>query len=136
MTLADLHPRLRRHKVSEALEAALRQIEGPTTTSELVKRISVILGTPKETTGIARLVGELAQSHASSYLTGETFTKYGRTMRRREWLPSHTKRTNKSRVELDPEELARRRAVVASHEEAADEWTVQPDAPEPEFLED
>lgn len=136
MTLADLHPRLRRHKVSEALEAALRQIEGPTSTSDLVKRISVILGTPKETTGIARLVGELAQDHASSHLTGETFMKYGRTMRRREWLPSHAKRTNKSRVELDPEELARRRAVVASHEEAEDDWTVQPDAPEPEFLED
>jgi hypothetical protein len=131
--LADLHPRLRRHKVQEALGAALRQIEGPTSTSDLVKRIAVILGTPKETTAIARLVGELAPDHPSARETGETFMKYGRLMKRREWLPSHAKRTNKSRVELDPDELARRRAVIASHEEA-DEWTVQPD--EPEFLED
>lgn len=132
MILADLHPRLRRHKVSEALEAALRQIEGPTSTSDLVKRISVILGTPKETTGIARLVGELASAHPNAHETGETFVKYGRTMKRREWLPSHAKRTSKSRVELPPEELARRRAVVASHIEA-DEWSVPA---EPEFLED
>jgi hypothetical protein len=133
--LADLHPRLRRHKVQEALAAALRQIEGPTSTSDLVKRIAVILGTPKETTAIARLVGELAPEHPSARETGETFVKYGRTMRRREWLPSHATRTKaKTRaVELDPAELARRRAVIASHAEA-DEWTVQPD--EPEFLED
>ncbi|HLZ23658.1 MAG TPA: hypothetical protein VKQ30_16225 [Ktedonobacterales bacterium] len=133
MILADLHPRLRRHKVQEALAAALRQIEGPTSTSDLVKRIAVILGTPKETTAIARLVGELAPEHPSARETGETFQKYGRTMRRREWLPSHAKRTSKSRVELDPDELARRRAVIASHAEA-DQWTVQPG--EPEFLED
>lgn len=135
MILADLHPRLRRHKVSEALEAALRQIEEPTSTSALVKRVSVILGTPKETAGIARLIGELAPEHPSAKETGETFVKYGRTMKRREWLPSHVKRTNKSRVELDPEELERRRAVIASHAEA-DEWTVHPEPAEPEFLED
>ncbi len=133
MILTDLHPRLRRHKVSEATEAALRQIEGPTSTSDLVKRVAVILGTPKETAAIARLIGELAPDHPSARETGETFQKYGRTMKRREWLPSHAKRTSKSRVELDPEELARRRAVIASHAEA-DQWTVQPD--EPEFLED
>lgn len=135
MILADLHPRLRRHKVTEALEAALRQIEGPTSTSDLVKRISVILGTPKETTAIARLVGQLAPEHPSAKETGETFVKYGRTMKRREWFPSHARRTNKSRVELDPDELARRRAVIASHAEA-EEWTVQPEPTEPEFLED
>lgn len=135
MILADLHPRVRRHKVTEALEAALRQIEGPTSTSELVKHIAVILGTPKETTGIARLVGELAPSHANAKETGETFQKYGRTMKRREWFPSHARRTNKSRVELDPEELERRRAVIAQHAEA-EEWTVHPEPSEPEFLED
>lgn len=135
MILADLHIKVRRHKVGEALEAALRQIEGPTSTSDLVKRISVILGTPKETTGVARIVGELAQTHANAHLTGETFVKYGRTMKRREWLPSHAKRTSKSRVELDPEELARRRAVVASHEEV-DDWSVPAEPGEPEFLED
>lgn len=132
MILADLHPRLRRHKVGEALGAALRQIEGPTSTSDLVKRIAVILGTPKETTAIARLVGELAPDHPSAKETGETFQKYGRTMKRREWLPSHAKRTNKSRVELDPEELERRRSVIASHAEE-EAWTIPP---EPEFLED
>lgn len=131
MILADLHPRLRRHKVSEALEAALRQIEGPTSTSDLVKRISVILGTPKETTGIARLVGELAQAHPNAKETGETFVKYGRTMKRREWLPSHAR----GKGGISAEELARRRAVIASHIEA-DEWTVSPEPAEPEFLED
>lgn len=135
MILADLHPRLRRHKVSEAMEAALRQIEGPTSTSDLVKRVSVILGTPKETSGIARLIGELATEHPCARETGETFQKYGRTMKRREWLPSHAKRTNKSRVELDPDELARRRAVVAAHA-AEEEWTVSPEPAEPEYLED
>jgi|SRR5579859_74489 len=132
MTLADLHPRLRRHKVQEALGAALRQIEGPTSTSDLVKRVSVILGTPKETGAIARLIGELAPSHPLAKETGETFQKYGRTMKRREWFPDHGKRTSKSRVVLDPDELARRRAVIAAHEEA-DEWSIPA---EPEFLED
>lgn len=132
MILADLHPRVRRHKVQEATEAALRQIEGPTSTSDLVKRVAVILGTPRETTSIARLIGELAPDHPCARETGEVFQKYGRTMKRREWLPSHAKQVSKSRVELDPEELERRRAVIAAHAEE-DQWAIPP---EPEYLED
>jgi hypothetical protein len=129
--LAELIPSVRRAKIADALEAALRQIKEATPTSDIVKRVSVILGAEKETGVIARVIGELAPSHPRAQETGETFVKYGRTMRRREWLAPPKRKPGSAQISLDDAELRRRREAIAAHE-AEDEWTVQP----PAFLED
>lgn len=124
--LADLAPTVRRARITDAVDAALRQITEPVATAELVKRASVILGAEKETNLIARVVVDLARDHASARETGETFVKYGKVMKRREWLPATRKRKPAAtQISLDADELQRRREVIAAHE-AEDEWTVQP----------
>ena len=126
--LAELIPSVRRAKIADALEAALRQIKEATPTSDIVKRCAVILGAEKETGVIARVIGELAPSHTQAQETGETFEKYGRTMKRRVWLPSRARRQPPAtQISLDDAEVRRRREAIAAHE-AEDEWTVQPSA--------
>lgn len=130
--LAELIPNVRRAKITDALEAALRQLKEPCPTSDIVKRVALILDAEKEAGVIARVIGELAPSHPQARETGETFEKYGRTMKRREWLTSRpAKKPPATQISLDDAELKRRREVIAAHE-AEDEWTVQPSA----FIED
>lgn len=132
--LMDLHPRIRREKVTDALNGVLRQLEEPTNTGEVVKRVAAFMGLDKDEQNIAaRYVVELAPKHLMSRLTGESFVKYGRTMQRREWLPSHTQPAQNAPIRLSDGERARRRAVIAEHEAQDDEWTIP--APS-EFLED
>jgi hypothetical protein len=131
MKLSDLTGRVRREKISDALEIILRQLTGTATTAEIVKRIADALGVPKtELPMIAKIVVSIGTDHRLCRLTGETFERYGKTMQRREWLPSHRKPAKNAPVRLSDGELARRKAAIA---EAEDPWTVHP---EPEFLED
>lgn len=137
MVLAELRGHIRRAKVAAALDVALRTLKEPTRTTDVVSAIALILDTTKEEHQlIARDVGQLADTHPSARLTGETFVRYGKTMQKREWLPL-AKLGKAGKIKLDPAELQRRREVVAAHaaEEAPDEWTVQP-APAESFLED
>lgn len=130
--LRELHPKVRRAKVTDALNGVLRQLEGPTGTGEVVRRVALLMGLDKADQNLAaRLIVELAPAHPLSRLTGETFVKYGKTMNRREWLPSHAQSAPNAPIRLSDGERARRRAEIAKHDEE-DEWTVHPAA----FLED
>lgn len=131
-SLRDLHPKVRRAKVTDALNGVLRQLDGPTGTGEVVRRVAVFMGLDRADQNLAaRYVVELATTHPMSRLTGDTFVKYGRTMNRREWLPSHVQPAPNAPIRLTDGERARRRAEIAKHD-AEDEWTVHPSA----FLED
>lgn len=132
--LRELHPRVRRQKVTDALNGVLRQLDGPEKASSVVKRVAEFMGLNEADQNLAaRYIGELAPSHPMSRLTGETFVKYGKTMNRREWLPSHAQPASNAPLRLSDGERARRRAEIAKHE-AEDDWTVHPSASE--FLED
>jgi hypothetical protein len=132
-SLRDLHPRLRRERIIDALNGVLRQLEGPESTGAVVARVAVLLGLDKEDQNLAaRYVAEAAPDHPLSRLTGDTFVRYGKTMKRREWLPSHATAAPNAPIRLSDGERARRRAIIAEHE-AEDDWTVQP---APDFLED
>jgi hypothetical protein len=131
MKLSDLTGRVRREKISDALEIVLRQIVTTATTSEIVTKVGDALGVPKgELPIIAKIVVQIGTGHRLCRLTGETFERYGKTMQRREWLPSHAKPRRNAPIRLSDGEIARRRAAI---EEAEDPWTVHP---EPSFLED
>lgn len=130
--LRDLHPRLRREKVTDALNGVLRQLDGPEKTSDVVRRVAELMGLDKKDQHLAaRYIVELAPSHPLSRLTGDSFVKYGKTMQRREWLPSHKQPQPNTPVRLSDGERERRRAIIAEHDQE-DEWTVHPSA----FLED
>jgi hypothetical protein len=132
--LLDLRPKARIARVAEALDVALRQLDGPAATWDIVAAVCRQLGAEKgDVNRIARDVGYIALTHPMSRATGETFSRYGRVMSRREWLPSHAKNTPRNKIVLDEAELDRRRKVIASHE-AEDEWTVHP--AQSDFLED
>lgn len=133
MRLRDYTPRVRKEKVTIALAAALRTIEVPTPTAAVVAEVCAILALSDETREVAYILDAIKRTHPQARETGETFQRYGKTMTRWEWLPSH-KRTRT----LSPEEIARRRAKIAADEaEEEDPWTVHP-APDTkgEFLED
>ncbi len=133
VSLRDLHPKVRREKVTDALNGVLRLLEGPTGTGEVVARVATLMGLDKADQNLAaRYIVELAPKHPLSRLTGDTFVKYGKTMNRREWLPSHAQAQPNSPVRLSDGERERRRAIIAEHD-AEDEWTVHPPA---DFLED
>jgi hypothetical protein len=132
MRLADYTPRVRRDKVAVALAAALRKIEAPTPTSEIVNEVCATLDT-NEVRAVAAILDVIKREHPQARQTGETFERYGKKMQRWEWLPSH-KRTH---PRLTAEELERRRAKIAA-DEATDEdpWTVHPAPATGEFLEE
>jgi hypothetical protein len=132
-SLRELHPKVRRQKVTDALNGVLRQLEGPEGTGEVVRRVAILMGlSPADQNLAARYIVELAATHPMSRLTGETFVKYGRTMQRREWLPSHAQPGQNAPIRLSDGERARRRSEIARLE-AEDEWTI----PAPSaFLED
>jgi hypothetical protein len=124
---------VRRDKVTDALNGVLRLLEEPTGTGEVVKRVADFMGLDKADQNLAaRYIVELAPGHPMSRLTGESFVKYGKTMQRREWLPSHAQPAPNAPIRLSDGERARRRAKIAQ-QEAEDEWTIP--APS-EFLED
>lgn len=132
-SLRELHPKVRREKVTDALNGVLRQLEGPTGTGEVVRRVALLMGLDRADQNLAaRYIVELAASHPMSRLTGESFVKYGKTMNRREWLPSHAQPAHNAPVRLSDGERARRRAEIARLE-AEDEWTIPAPA---DFLED
>lgn len=117
--LFELKARARVAKVEEAVNGVLRTAGEPLSSSALVKAIAPFLDVPRERwQELARMVTDLARTHPQARQTGETFRKYGREMRRWEWLPAH-KKPGLSRAELE-----RRRAKIAAEE--ADEWTVPP----------
>lgn len=122
--LTDLAPRVRVERVRLALNGVLRQITVSTPTSEIVKRVSDFLGiaTNPERTLVARDIMKLSKGHPCARQTAEEFVKYGRTMKRWEWLPSHSNRTSP----ISEEELERRRAAIAADAADADQWTVHP----------
>lgn len=142
MNLRDLHPRLRIAKITETVDGVLRQASEPLTTSALVKAVAEFLDLSKDDqTLAARDVLKLATVHDMARQTDETFVKYGKTMRRWEWLPSHVHKAPNTPIGTDgareprkkrltPEELERRRAEIARLE---DEWTIPAAA---DFLED
>lgn len=133
MSLRDLHPKVRRQKVTDALNGVLRQLDAPESTGEVVRRVGVLMGlSPTDQNLAARYIVELAATHPMSRLTGETFVKYGKTMNRREWLPSHAQPAPNAPLRLSDGERARRRAKIAQ-QEAEDEWSIPAPA---EFLED
>lgn len=132
-SLRDLNPRLRREKVLDALNGVLRQLEEPEGTGAVVARVAAFMGLDGADQKLAaRYIGEAGPTHPLARATGEVFVKYGRTMKRREWLPSHAQPAQNAPVRLSDGERARRRAIIAEHEQE-DEWTVHPAA---EFLED
>lgn len=133
--LRELHPKVRREKVTDALNGVLRGLDGPTPTGDVVKAIADFMGLDREDQNLAaRYVLELAATHPMSRLTGESFVKYGKTMQRREWLPSHVQPAANAPIRLSDGERARRRQEIARLE-AEDEWTVPPSEPV-EYLED
>ena len=136
-SLRDFHPKVRRSKVEDALNGVLRGLDGPASTSEVVKAVAAFMGLSTADQNLAaRYIVELASDHPMSRLTGDTFVKYGRTMQRREWLPSHAQPAPNAPLRLSDGERARRRAEIERLEAEDDEWTVQP-TPEPgDFLED
>lgn len=128
--LTDLSAKARRERVRLALNGVLRQITVATPTSEIVKRVSDFLGlaTNAERTLIARDIMALSKGHPCARQTAEEFVKYSRTMKRWEWLPSHSNRTSP----ISEEELERRRAAIAADAAEDDQWTVHPVPPAPE----
>lgn len=140
--LRELHPRLRVAKIREIVDGLLKQAGEPLPTSALVKAVAEFLSLSKDDQNLAaRDILNLAADHPMARQTEETFQKYGRTMRRWEWLPSHVKPAPNTPVGTDgareprkarltPEELQRRRDEIAKLE---DEWTVPASA---DFLED
>lgn len=123
--LFELSWKARRAKVREAVDGVLRSAGEPMGSGELVKAVAKFMGlNADEQKRMARLVTDLAPDHPSARQTGETFKKYGREMRRWEWLPIHAK------PGLPKAELERRRRKIASQEAADDDmWTVHPEPP-------
>lgn len=131
--LSDLHPKVRRAKVLEALNGVLRQIDAPTSTGEIVHRVAEFMALDRDDQNLAaRYIVEATRTHNLAHLTGETFVKYGKVMKRWEWLPSHAKPAANTPIRLSDGERARRRAEIARLE-ADDDWSI----PAPgDFLED
>jgi hypothetical protein len=131
MNFADLNAKARASKIRETVDGLLKTAEGPMTTSALVAAVAAFLGLSKADQNIAaRDIVHLAKSHEMARQTGEVFVKYGKEMRRWEWLPSHVKPPVRHTPRLTAAEIERRRAEVARLE---DEWTIPAAA---DFLED
>lgn len=142
MKFEDLNAKARQAKVLTAVDGLLRSAEEPLSTSALVAAVARFLDLDKADQNLAaRDILRLAADHPMARQTDETFQKYGKTMRRWEWLPSHVKPAPNTPVGTDgareprkarltPEELQRRRDEIAKLE---DEWTVPAAA---DFLED
>lgn len=111
------------------LDMVLRRLAGPTPTAEVVNRVAEMIGT-KETTIVAQVIDRaIKPTSPHCRKTGETFTRYGRTFHRWEWLP--TAKGHKARgADLVASKTYEAGDTVVYREE---EWTV---GPEPEFLED
>lgn len=93
--LADLRPAKRAEKVREALERVSRRMSEPLPTAELVKLLADDLAT-RETDLIASVLDRAIKPtwpHVEQ--TGETFTRYGRTMYRWRWLPAASSKPRK-----------------------------------------
>lgn len=127
MILADLTHKRREELVRVALDAVLRKLPGPTPTAEVVNLAADILGT-KETTIVAQVIDRaIKPTSPHCRKTGETFTRYGRTFHRWEWLPTAKGHKPKGG------EVVERSAEPAAAAPVEDDWTVRP---EPEFLEE
>jgi hypothetical protein len=84
MSLHDLAWRVRRVKVSVALEIALRQLQGPASTYQLAESVASLLGAADEATLVARDLQKLAPLLPSYAARGpEKSDKYGT---RRPWI--------------------------------------------------
>lgn len=137
--LADIAAKARRERLLMAVEGILRQTDVPLSTAEVVKRVREFLNIEEELAYVAKeLQKATAHGHPLRRPTGETFVKYGKTMPRYEWLPSHRKQSGGRDKALDQ----RRREIEALKrsppvkEEAADDWTWTPPTDEDGFLED
>lgn len=131
MRLGELAPKVRREQVRLAVDGVLRQADIPVPTGELVKRVTAFLDAKEDQDWIARAIVDLAKEHECARQTGDTFVKYGKTMRRWEWLPLHKRSTRPTAQELE-----RRRAKIAALEGDDDEWTVHPEPATDGFLEE
>lgn len=125
MRFRELAPKVRRERIRVAVDGVLRQADVPVSTGELVKLVTQFLDAKDDQDWIARFIVDLAKEHENARQTGDTFVKYGRTMRRWEWLPLHTAHRPTA------QELQRRREKIAA-QEAAEDWTVHPEPPEDE----
>lgn len=131
MQFHELSAKVRRDRVRTAVDGVLRQADVPMGTGDLVKAVTRFLDAKEQQDWIARCVVDLSKEHPQARQTGDTFVKYGKTMRRWEWLPDHKRNTRPS-----AEELERRREKIAELE-GEDEWTVHPEPAETEeFLDD
>lgn len=135
MNLADLTPRARRERIMLVVDGILREIDKPISTAELVKRVTSFL---KAAEGAGYVAKELQKAtptgHPNRVETGETFKKYGKTMKRYEWAPA----AGQSKARAD-KAIAERRARIAALEagntsetEPVDEWTWTPGDGDPE----
>lgn len=116
MHLADLHPRKRAENVKLALDIALRELKEPAPTADIVSRLADLLHTSERQLIAAIVDREFLRSHPQARQTGEVFKRYGREMRRWEWIPAGRMST-----------AARKAAQLEA--EADDMWTVRPGEP-------
>lgn len=133
MRFSELKASVRRERVCEAVDGILRRADLPMSTGELVKAATTHLDARDCQDWIARAIVDLTKTHPSARQTGEVFVRYGREMRKWEWLPSHARTTKPSAAELQ-----RRRERIAALEADDDMWTVHPEPPAQteEFLDD
>lgn len=161
MKLSDLKSGPRHALLAQTTEGVLREIDAPISTSELVKRIARFLGCEEPTTYVAKELQRVYEGgHPLRRSTGETFRKYGRSMPRYEWLPSHSRRTAvapdlpsqpppSSRTNEGSWRAYRVREIEAGRRDPGpwvapdadiDAWTVEPEAVQEddmgEFMED
>ena len=129
--LADLAPTKRRAVLLAELDRALLVIQEPTPTATLVKAIAKSLG-ERDATYVAReLAKAMPDGHPARRPTGETFTRYGKTMPRYEWMPKQYRPWQE-----DPKPATARAAKIAEIEAAGEDWLDEPTTPTEAYLED
>lgn len=98
MKLADLSPRLRRERVTVALEFTLRGLTAPADTTEIVAAVAEHLAS-SELEIISRIVLSLAPGYPQAQKSSAVWRKYGREFHRWVWSPE--------RKQLDSDPLVR-----------------------------